>query len=332
MSRLRSYRKAANLTQTELAELAGVSRQLIGSVEAGRHLPRVDAALALADALEVDVAALFLSPNSPRDAISGETPADGSAVRVGRVGDTTVTAPARLGWDGWDVADGIVEDGAINSLGSRHRGFVVAGCEPGLGVVERLLREKGLGAVSAMASSKTAVEALRAGRVHAAVVHGPALEASPADCGVDVDRVRLARWQVGLSGPPDAVGDWWDDALRGRVAVAQRESGAGVQATFEAAVNVPGRIQGPRVDNHVQAAVRSVVAGLAAVTIEPAARATGAAFHPLAVHQAELWVAREWADESAVMEALNVINSRRFQARLAAVGGYDLTGCGSRVA
>jgi DNA-binding XRE family transcriptional regulator len=61
---LRELREAAGLTQAELAARAGVSRQLVGAVEVGRHLPRVDAALALAAALNVDVGRCS-SPNQP---------------------------------------------------------------------------------------------------------------------------------------------------------------------------------------------------------------------------------------------------------------------------
>jgi DNA-binding transcriptional ArsR family regulator/DNA-binding XRE family transcriptional regulator len=50
---------AGGLTQAQLAELAGVSRQLVGAVEADRHLPRVDAAVRLAAALSTTVEELL---------------------------------------------------------------------------------------------------------------------------------------------------------------------------------------------------------------------------------------------------------------------------------
>jgi molybdate-binding protein len=75
-----------------------------------------------------------------------------------------------------------------------------------------------------------------------------------------------------------------------------------------------------------------VTTGTPAVTIEPAARAVGAEFHPLETHDAELWVAVEWSRDRVVGEALDLLSGRRFQRRLAAIGGYDLAGCGTRVA
>jgi hypothetical protein len=71
---------------------------------------------------------------------------------------------------------------------------------------------------------------------------------------------------------------------------------------------------------------------MAAVTIEPAALAVGVPFHALDVHEAQLWVDRRWLNERATDEALDAIASHRFQRRLAGVGGYDLAGCGARVA
>jgi molybdate-binding protein len=75
-----------------------------------------------------------------------------------------------------------------------------------------------------------------------------------------------------------------------------------------------------------------MISGMPAVTIEPAALAVDAAFHPLEVHEAQLWVATDWLNDRVVTEALNVIVGRSFQARLAGVGGYDLAGSGSRLA
>ena len=325
---LRSLRESAGLTQAQLASRAGVSRQLVGAAEAGRHLPRVDAALAMAAVLGVDVAVLFASAPPPVDVASGATPADGSPVRAGRVGEQVVTAAARIGPDGWDVADAVVEDGTLTGLGQTSPGLVVAGCEPGLVVLERMLRERGMGAVAVSTSSAVAAAALGAGRAHAAVVHGPR-DRAWRDVG-DVERFHLARWQVGLAAPADAPAGWAEIALSGRVAVVQREDGAGVQRAFEQAAGGP--VAGPRVRSHLEAARRAVLTGMAAVTIEPAALAVGAAFHAVEVHAAQLLVGREWLGERAIGEALAVVAGSRFQRRLLGVGGYDLAGCGTRAA
>lgn len=328
-ARLLAARRAAGLSQVELAARAGVSRQLIGAAEAGRHLPRVDAALAIAGALGVDVASLFSGSPAALDVRTGVPPVTGVFVRAGRVGDLVVTDNAGIGAQGWEAADAVVEGDGVVSFDRFGPGIVIAGCEPGLEMLERILRDGGVGAMSTPMSSAAAIAALDAGRLHAAVVHGPVGSVGDRVHDRAVDRYRLVQWRVGLAAPEDAPPDWLPMALSGQTDVVQREAGAGVQRTFEdfAGTQVPG----PRVATHLAAARRAVLAGLPAVTIEPAALAVGAQFHALDVHEAELWVDRTWATDRVVTDALTVVSGDRFTRRLAAIGGYDLTGCGDRI-
>ncbi|MGV9006440.1 MAG: helix-turn-helix transcriptional regulator [Brevundimonas sp.] len=58
-SHLKAARLAAGLTQADLADLAGVSRKTINTVENGVFVPSTTLALTLARALETTVEALF---------------------------------------------------------------------------------------------------------------------------------------------------------------------------------------------------------------------------------------------------------------------------------
>ncbi|MGA7282522.1 MAG: helix-turn-helix transcriptional regulator [Acidimicrobiia bacterium] len=333
MSRLRAMRNRAGLTQADLAAIAGVSRQLVGAVEAGNHLPRVDSAIALAAALGVDVVWLFPTSSDAVDVTTGLRPPERSMVRVGTVGDLTVTAPARTGSDGWEMADGEITGGDLEVFGHLVPGVVVCGCEPGLQVLEGILRTGGVAAVAVLGSNAVALKAIEEGRAHAAVIHGPPEGLTALAVEVDVDRYRLARWRVGLAAPPHPGSHWWEPALGGRSPVIQRESGAGVQASFEAALMVDGlEVPGPRVKGHLEAVRLALGSGIPALTIEPAANALSAPFHPLTEHDAEIWVARPWARDRTVIEALDVISSKRFLRRLEMIGGYDLSRAGERVA
>lgn len=327
MSNLRRHRLAAGLTQAELADKAAVSRQLVGAAEAGRNLPRVDAGIALAAALGVGVEDLFSAHTNVVDALTGNLAEDGALLRVSRVGDWVVTAPVETGVGGWDLADAVHHDGNLEMLQKLPPGVVIAGCEPGLLLLERILRETGTAAMSVMASNRAALDALMAKRIHAAVVHGPALRAGVKS--MNIVRFRLATWQVGLAAPADLAPGWFAQASSGQMTVVQREPGAGVQSAFEdrAGADVPG----PRARGHIEAAQRSVFAGVPAVTIEPAARAVGANFEPLGTHQVEMWVAEEWVGERFVSEAINVVAGKRFMTALNSVGGYDLAACGTRL-
>jgi len=56
---LKVQRAMRNLTQSELAGLAGITRVSVNAIEAGRMTPSILLALKLAEALEVPVSELF---------------------------------------------------------------------------------------------------------------------------------------------------------------------------------------------------------------------------------------------------------------------------------
>lgn len=62
-NRLHEYRTKRALTQQALADLVGVTRQTIISIERGNYEPSVRLALKLARTLNVQVDELFYEPN-----------------------------------------------------------------------------------------------------------------------------------------------------------------------------------------------------------------------------------------------------------------------------
>ena len=58
-NRLAEMRKKANLSQAQLAEMVGVSRNTISSIETGQYNPTAKLALVLCIALEVKFEELF---------------------------------------------------------------------------------------------------------------------------------------------------------------------------------------------------------------------------------------------------------------------------------
>lgn len=331
--RVRSLRLARGLTQAQLAETAGVSRQLVSTVEAGRHVPRVDAAARLAAALSTTVEELLASRS--REAVGViEAPADGALVRVGRVEDRLVCAPATGSGEGWATADAQIQGGEVQLFDVERPAIVVAGCDPIIGLASRLLETtSGPRVVPVATSSATAVEILADGRSHAVMVHAPA-NGLP-DPPTQLRRWHVARWQVGLAAPVDAPTSWADDALAGRTPVVQRERGAGSQVAFERARHDDGGdgpVTGPRVGGHAEAAWRAVTDQMVAVTIEPAALANGLAFHALEEHVSQLWVGSRHAGNALVQAFIDELRGERVRRRLTAIGGYDLAGCGMEVA
>jgi len=61
-TRLREMRTEAGLTQAQLAEMIGVSRKTINTVENGVFVPSTTLALKLARALKTSVESLFFLP------------------------------------------------------------------------------------------------------------------------------------------------------------------------------------------------------------------------------------------------------------------------------
>ncbi|MCW3016109.1 MAG: helix-turn-helix protein, partial [Solirubrobacterales bacterium] len=231
-ARLHAERVRAGLSQEALGRAAGLSRQAVGAIEAGRHRPGVDAALALAAALTVSVEALFgTAAGSPSVSVFGDALADGTPVLTSRVGGQRIHAPADLaGWqERWPVADGQWTAGEVHPLAAADEdaGLVVVGCDPALSLVAAQLPSSGARRMVAVnGSTRTALAALRAGRAHAALVHGrpDALPFHEAPAGVL--RLHLARWRVGLAAAKTAQPLSLAALAAAGTDVVQREAGA----------------------------------------------------------------------------------------------------------
>lgn len=332
-SRLRRRRHERGLSQRQLAERAGVSRQLVAAAEAGHHLPRADAAAALARTLETTVEHLLTpAPSRPTGVVT--PPAEGAPVRLARVGERLVCHPAPPAGESWCPADGVIRGGEVELLDEVAPTAVVAGCDPAIGLAGRLLEAAGgPAAIAAQAATATALVAVAAGRAHAAIVHGPVGEVATPVPPTEVHRVEVARWRVGLVAPAEAASGWEHAALSGRVQVIQRETGAASQAAFERART--GEATAPDApllaSGHLDAAEHARELGLVAVSIEPAALAAGLAFHPLEEHVCELWIAREHLGVTAVERFVDELTGARLRRQLAGIGGYDLTHSGREV-
>lgn len=59
LNRVKDYRKAAKLTQFELAQAVGVARQTINLVENDKYNPSLDLCIRLAQVLHTDLNQLF---------------------------------------------------------------------------------------------------------------------------------------------------------------------------------------------------------------------------------------------------------------------------------
>jgi DNA-binding XRE family transcriptional regulator len=333
---MRERRTQAGLTQAELAERAGVSRQLVAAVEAGRNVPAVDAALRLAGALGSTVDELFADSSAKPVAALGGPLKPGAGLRVGRVADRLVAAELAdhgIAGAGWARPDGVLEGEQLRMFpGASPAGLVVAGCDPALGIAERML--DGLGTRSLLALSAptgVALAALSRAGVHAAVVHG--LQSELPEPPVAVTRWHLARWRVGVAVAPDLGHPSLGAVLASGIPIARRDPQAASQKAFDRARRAAGvqLVSGPRAAGHLDAARIAATLRGAGVTTEGAAHAFGLRFLPLEEHAVEVWVADRWSGLPGVAALGELLTSRGFTDRVAQFGGYDLGRCGERV-
>jgi DNA-binding XRE family transcriptional regulator len=327
--RVRPRREHLGLSQAELATAAGLSRQLVGTVESGRHVPSVGAALALARVLETTVEDLFSDSVEPWEPVLDPSAENGVLMGV-RVGEGLFYAPLSevSAGSSWQRADGMFERGRVRLFpGVKPDGFAVAGCDPALGLAASLLPQRGpTRLVAIQATSAAARRALGRGRLHAAVVHG-AGDALDTRKRPATRRTKLARWQVGLAARAGSDIDLGRVAS-GRTTVARLTSGAEAQRALERALLDHGgsaKVAGPIADGHLQSA-RLVAHGVAelGVVMEPAARAYGLFFRPLEEHTVFLDVDEHWTGHPGARALTELFSSKSFQTRLGAVGGYEL--------
>jgi len=338
--RLRTARTARGWSQTELADRAGVSRQLVGGVESGRHAPSVAAAIAIARALSATVEDLFGEPTTDVTLL-GRTPVPTNgerAVHLARVGDRLVAVAPHDGVESaeqWTTADALVAgDGALTMLphGSAEA-FLVAGCDPALGVLAGLVhRTAGERVLVAHASTTVAADALADGNVHAAVVHATA-QSMPAP-PIPVERWHLARWQVGLASARRGGVPTIDEIATRRVQVVQRAAGASTQMALDRALTRAGapRATGPIGAGHIDVARRVAAGAPVGVTMEAAACSFDLGFTPLEVHEVEVWIDARWSATAAARAIVDLLAGDALRSRLQAIGGYDLSMCGRRIA
>ena len=237
---IRSRRDRLGLSQRQLADLVGVSRQAIVAIEGARQVPSTSLGLRLARALRTPLEELFrlgvdegltarlASPAALRgsEAFGGRqvpgrsgtwAAGDGTRVAVGEVGGHWVAHP--LAPDPAVSADGIVARAidagrvVVRPLADPQdlrRNVLVSGCAPILGGLAHRVRRRSADASATwlLSTSRRSLDLLAAGLVHVAGVHfagaageGNGEAARRALPGRRLLVVNLTRWRQGLLVP-----------------------------------------------------------------------------------------------------------------------------------
>ncbi len=357
---LRAARQQAGLSQSELAQQAGVTRQTIGSLESGQSTPSLAVALRLAEVLGCEVGTLFWL-DAPQSMVRAElvaadptTVGPTGRVQVAQVGARIIARPR----DPFSVADGLVTatDAAgvavtlLAAPAALAKTAMVLGCDPALTTLgahlERRHQRGGLRLAVGQASSLQALAALQRGEAHAAGMH--LLDEATGEynlpyirrafAGRKVRVVTAAHWQQGLmvaAGNPLGI-HAVADLVRPGITIVNREVGAGSRAALDHALRVggitPEQVQGyTRIVSAHRTVAEIVAAGLADAGpgILAAASALGLDFVPLAAERYDLVFADATSESAPVMALLDTLLSRAFRDELAALPGYDTSATGT---
>jgi molybdate-binding protein/DNA-binding XRE family transcriptional regulator len=362
-NRVRELREARALTQAELGEAAGITRQSVNAIETGRAVPGVDVALRLARALACAVETLFEARASDAR-FSAE--AEGAAL-PGRVALSHISGR----WVSYALdreglahsADGLatplpaetnrpaqVEVELLRPGFEPRENLVLMGCAPALGLLaDRLNVHSGAGRFLWLSRSSTAaLSALGHARAHLAGVH--LVDAKTGEANVpDVRRqafsrpvvlVTLASWEVGFVLPPgnpkrvSRVSQLGRKGLR----LVGREIGSGVRRLLESELKraeLPlhiARDTSLQASGHLDVA-RAIALGAADVGIatRDAAAALGLAFVPIAQERYDLVVPRDDLEDPRITRLFEVMTAAPFRRELTSLG-YDVSQCGTTVA
>ena len=360
-------RTARDLTQTELARRAGISRQALGAIESGAYHPGVAIALRLARELGTTVESLF---GETGDDAATIVDASWSAVAPASAGDSaTRVALARVHGKVVAVAQPsahltLAATAGVVQRTRRHRvdvstfrlpaeidsTLLMSGCDPAVTIlVDWLARRRSpVHAVALPCSSRAALRALVEGQAHVAGVHlrdqkSGEYNLAPIRRAVGNRRamvVNFARWELGLAtapGNPLAIHGFADLGRPG-LRIVNREDGSGARAALDTALAEAGiardRVAGYQfeVGGHLEVAA-ALATGQAdvGVTIRLGADAFGLHFLPQRDERYDLVILEQEAESAPVKAMLDALNSRRFAREIAQLCAYDTAQMGQVV-
>jgi len=264
INRLADIRKKQRLSQSELAEQAGITRQAIYAIEANQYLPNTQISLQLAEVLNCHVEDLFrlqereevIEAELIGQVTSHKTP---MRVKLSLIGSRMIARPmAELGeiLNFVMPADGVILDDSQGNLHKKNprlavkllharevieQSIVIAGCDPALFLAGEHVRK--INALSGVTNwtmgSANALTALQRGEVHMAGLHLVDMKSGQSNIPYlkrharnrDLVGVHFASWVQGLliqSGNPKRIHSI-QDLMKPGVRLVNREPGAGAR-------------------------------------------------------------------------------------------------------
>ena len=360
-NQLRARRQAAGLSQKQLAQMAGITRQAVAAVETDQYSPATSVALQLARALHCRVEDLFSIKRGEEILEEGELlgtlPRDDRTARaqITQVGHRVLVRPmqgigelATLSAS----ADGLIVDfdrqtrrvkvKLIKDRETIGRKVVVAGCDPAMFLAADYVGKNDRDhLLPCLMGSSLALDALKRGEIHAAGIHLaeevsdtwklPDLKEFVGDMELIV--VTFAHWEEGFivrHGNPKKIRSIADLA-KPVIKIVNREEGSGARRLLDKQLRAnginPKRVKGYSdiVLSHLEVASR-IRAGLAdsGISVRSVASICGLDFIPLERERYDLVIPKAYYESVSGLRALlDTIVDGRFRSELEALGGYD---------
>lgn len=365
---LKSIRTRLGMSQQDLANIAGVTRQTISGVESGQYAPSVAITLKLAKALGCQVEDLFwLEQDLPQiEATLAKPVTINQPLRVSlaRVGGQWIAYPL-VGKDAFrqdmtpadgEAAKQIGADKVIvrlldDNLEVLHNTVVIAGCSPVISLWARATERwhPQLRVHFTFANSMAALHSLCRGEAHIAGMHlydpktgehnVPFVREVLADKSAVV--ITLGLWEEGLlvqSGNPQG----WEtlsDLVKAKATIINREPGAGSRMLLErklqeAQISFDAVKGFDQIVTSHQDVAQTVALGLADAGISTASIAAtfGLGFIPLHQSRYDLVILKEYLEEAPIQQLLSTLGHRVVHSQLEVLGGYDISRIGEVVA
>ena len=357
---LTNARIARNLTQSELARRAGISRQALGAIESGAYHPGVAIAIRLARELGMSVESLFGETEDETSTVVkanwfGDQRRRGAStaqarVTLARVGGKVVAVAQPAARLTLSASGGVVQRARRNHADVTtfqnpdeiDSTLLIAGCDPAAAILSDWLarRRSSIRAVPIPCSSREALLALVDGRAHVAGVHlrdqksGEYNQASinRAMGNRRFFSVNFARWELGLAtafGNPLGIRGFADLARPG-LKLVNREEGSGARSALDQALDELG-VRGEQIEGYqfevgghleVAAAIEEGSADVG-VTIRLGADAYGLNFIPHREERYDLVIMKQEAESVPIKAMLDAMNSRRFAREISQLCAYD---------
>jgi putative molybdopterin biosynthesis protein len=338
---VRLLRAQRGWTQAQLAERAGVSRTAVTAIEGNQLVPSVAIALALAEALETSVEAVFGRPPIPsQSTVWAKEPAHpNSPYWHAEVAGRNVLYPAEVTPMNALLPDGVADADGSPPEGSAmaHATLVIACCDPAAGVLASLFGQSGgLRLLVIPRSGRQAIDLLKRGLVHMAGLHfstsdepGRNAELVRNQLGDGYQLLRMARWQEGIALTPTLKLRSIRAALRSKLIWIGREPGSGARQCLDRLFE--GRRGPRRVARHHRGVAEAVQTGWAnaGVCLRLVSEEAGLDFLPVQEEAYDVCFPTAILHERRVQAFLSVVRSRAYRGLLGVLPGYDTSETGN---